>query len=83
MAKEFRYGDTPDGDRNTIHASTDLNVEVDKHGIVVAVWFRCIALPFDQTVVDGPRAREMRHAYADGQAVTKLHAVIIDDPKEN
>jgi hypothetical protein len=51
----FNYGHD-----KTIHRTNILNVEVDKNGHVVSVWFRCMALPFDQTIVDDNRANEMR-----------------------
>ena len=41
-----RYGTLPDGTRNTIHASSQLDVEVNEIGEVTAVWFRCLNLPF-------------------------------------
>jgi hypothetical protein len=41
-----RYGTLADGSRNTIHASTKLDVEVNEQGEVTAVWFRCLNLPF-------------------------------------
>ena len=42
----YRYGTVEDGSRNTIHASTELNIEVDDDGRPAAVWFRCLTLPF-------------------------------------
>jgi len=51
------------GHDKTIHRTGNLNVEVDKHGKVVAVWFRCMALPFDQRVVDADRAKTMQEIY--------------------
>lgn len=47
---------------NTIHNSNEVNVEVDKHGTVVGVWFRCMMLPFDVTEVSAERAKEMKTA---------------------
>ncbi len=46
------------GGSGTIHGTEQVNVEVCD-GRVVSVWFRCCALPFDQTEVDSERAREM------------------------
>ena len=54
-SSEFRYGD----DR-TIHGNMKLDVETDAKGDVVAVWYRCLALPFVQLRVDKRRAAEMR-----------------------
>ncbi len=45
------------GDR-TIHQTGHVDVELHK-GKVVAVWFRCSMLPFQQVEVDRERAREM------------------------
>lgn len=55
MTREFVYGN-----RGTIHHTEHLDVEVDKNGKVVAVWFRCALLPFQQHNVDDTRAVEMR-----------------------
>jgi hypothetical protein len=41
-----RYGTEADGSRNTIHAGGKLDIEVDDDGRPVAVWFRCLNLPF-------------------------------------
>lgn len=48
------------GDGGTIHGTTQLDVEVDKHGTVIAVWFRCQMLPFRQVDVDDQRAALLR-----------------------
>lgn len=45
-ADVHRYGSEADGSRNTIHGSTRLDIEVDELGRPVAVWFRCLNLPF-------------------------------------
>lgn len=50
------------GDNGTIHRTGHLDVEVDKDGKVVAVWFRCMMLPFKQANVDEQRANEMNGA---------------------
>jgi hypothetical protein len=47
------------GDGTTIHSSGYLDIEVFE-GKVVAVWFRCQLLPFEQTEVDGERAATMQ-----------------------
>lgn len=62
------------GHSGTIHRTEVLNVETDKSGNVVAVWFRCQALPFDQTTVDGQRAKSMA-----GMTVPRLVAVEVID----
>jgi hypothetical protein len=51
------------GDEGTIHQTGHLNIELDKHGRVVAVWFRCAMLPFTQTTVEWDRVKDMRHIY--------------------
>jgi hypothetical protein len=56
---EFFYGG-----RGTIHDSGEVNVERDPTtGFVVAVWFRCMTLPFTDTIADKARSEEMRRAY--------------------
>lgn len=58
MKKIINYGDN-----RTIHGTTYLHVETDNHGNVVAVWFRCRALPFEQVKTDCIRAGEMKEMY--------------------
>jgi len=70
--KEFRYGDDC-----TIHRTSLLNVETDSAGKVVSVWFRCLALPFDQTVVDTSRAAEMRRMSTNSPV--RIKAIVIED----
>lgn len=53
------------GDGGTIHSTGEVNVELDKNGKVVSVWFRCALLPFTQHVVDDNRAKDMRRAYSE------------------
>jgi len=65
------------GHDGTIHDTKLVNVEVDKDGKVVSVWFRCCALPFDQTVVDESRANEMRAMYG-SRRMPDLLAVDVD-----
>ena len=52
------------GGTGTIHATGHVDVETDKDGNVVSVWFRCQPLPFKQTKVAADRANEMRGMYA-------------------
>jgi hypothetical protein len=54
LARPGRYY----GGEGTIHHTGYLDVETF-HGTVVAVWFRCQPLPFEQSEVDGERATEM------------------------
>lgn len=52
------------GDKNTIHQTGEVNVEIDgTTGKVVSVWFRCMALPFTQHLVGAERAKEMLYMY--------------------
>ena len=53
------------GHEGTIHQTNEVNVELDKHGRVVSVWFRCAPLPFTQERVDDARAQELDRLYAD------------------
>ena len=49
------------GDGGTIHSTGHLDVEVDDNGVVVAVWYRCLTLPFVQHksrgFADNPHSR--------------------------
>ena len=64
------------GHNKTIHGTQKLNVEIDKRGGVVSVWFRCCPLAFTQTVVDESRAAEMR-AIA-GQKIVAVETADVD-----
>ncbi|MGH9933231.1 MAG: hypothetical protein ACREA9_28950 [Pyrinomonadaceae bacterium] len=63
-------------------AAAALDVEVDCNGKVVAVWFRCCALPFEQHDVDVERAKEMRLMSANLNFELELHGVELKDPHE-
>ena len=54
------------GRGGTIHQTTDVNVELDKNGKVVSVWFRGCPLSFTQSICSDERAKEMRRMYAEG-----------------
>ena len=54
------------GHGNTIHQTTHLDVEIDRKGRIVSVWFRCMLVPYQVTLVDDVRAEEMDAAYARG-----------------
>lgn len=60
----------------TIHRTTQLDVELDEHGDVVAVWFRCQMLPFRQSRATEARARQLRHHHDD---LPELVAVELQD----
>ena len=51
------------GGAGTIHQTGEVDVELSPTGQVVAVWFRCVALPFTQRSVDVRRAVEMVQMY--------------------
>jgi len=77
--KEFyRTGTRYYGDGGTIHQSPELDVETDRRGKVVAVWFRCQMLPFRQSVVGEDRATEMASAYSNNY-IPELHGVEVRD----
>ena len=65
------------GHNGTIHDTQHLHVET-RHGKVVAVWFRCCMIPFEQVLVDNDRAREMAEANERGASKFKLNAVDIE-----
>jgi hypothetical protein len=69
------------GHDGTIHGTQKVNVEVDKDGKVVSVWFRCMALPFDQTIVGYDRAEEMRTMSERVNSQFRLNAVDIETGK--
>jgi hypothetical protein len=69
------------GGRGTIHGSTELNVEVDRNGHVVSVWFRCQPLPFSATIIDDSRAREMHAMYTTVMTKLKILGVELLDGK--
>lgn len=65
------------GNGGTIHGTTQLDVETDADGNVVAVWFRCQQLPYRQTRVDDRRVRE-----AGGwEGLPRLTGVELIDPE--
>jgi hypothetical protein len=47
------------GEGGTLHGTTELDVETDATGRVVAVWYRCQMLPFKQHTVSDQRAIDM------------------------
>jgi len=57
VAETMRYGGN-----KTIHQTGELNVELH-NGKVVAVWFRCLHLPFTQSEASENRAAEMERLY--------------------
>lgn len=59
---ERRRHETRYGDGGTIHRAQYLDVEVHR-GQVVAVWFRCHPVPFQQSEADEERAADMRRMH--------------------
>lgn len=64
------------GGDHTIHGGTALDVEVDRFGNVVAVWFRCKPLQFKQSTANSARERDMKAMYAAGN-IEGLDAVVV------
>lgn len=61
------------GGGNTIHQTQDVNIERDpRTGAVLAVWFRCMMLPFTDRIVDPARAQSLREL----SATSKQHGVV-------
>lgn len=48
------------GHGGTIHDTEKLDVEVNANGTVVAVWFRCQQLPFEQSFAQQSRAANVK-----------------------
>jgi len=70
------------GRDGTIHQTTNVNVELDRRGKVVAVWFRCCPLAFTQDVVDDDRAAELHHVYSNGgQKIVAVETGKTDAPE--
>lgn len=64
------------GHDRTIHGTQHLDVETHD-GEVVAVWFRCMMLPFEQRTVSLDRGEQMVDAYLGGR-IPKLLAVTVN-----
>jgi hypothetical protein len=65
------------GHHRTIHSTGHVDVELSPAGHVVAVWFRCMTLPFEETFVDVNRAVSMVQMY-EHQPPHPLVAVEVD-----
>ena len=81
--KLLHYGDddSPRG-RNTVWGTAWLDVEASSDGKVVAVWFRCMPLPFKQHRVNKQRAEEMVDMYRqNSDAKLKAVEVEIEQPE--
>lgn len=63
------------GHKGTIHETQKLNIEITKEGEIVCVWFRCMTLPFDVTIVEGSRADDMRKHGKSWTSKISLNAV--------
>lgn len=66
------------GHDKTIHRTHLVNVETDERGQVVAVWFRCMALRFEQSTVGADRATVMKEMYKENK-FPNIHAVVVED----
>lgn len=66
------------GGDGTIHGTNYVDVEV-LDGKVVAVWFRCQPLAFEQYDVEEDRAKSMRAMYEESRH--SLNGVIMEDTK--
>lgn len=66
------------GHDSTIHGTRHLHVEVDSQGKVVAVWFRCMPLPFEQVPADESRAEDMTRMMVNYS--NRLLAVEVETP---
>jgi hypothetical protein len=67
--KENFYG----GD-GTIHQSGHVDVQLDRDGNVVAVWFRCAMLPFNESIVDDEYAAQVA-----GANPARIKGVVFED----
>lgn len=67
------------GDGGTIHNTRHVNVEIHE-GKVVAVWFRCAALPFTEHQADDDRAQDMRRMYQSEQP-RLITGIVFKDPR--
>lgn len=64
------------GNGGTIHGTGWVDVETDKDGNVVAVWFRCMMLPFKQHTVSKERAAHMREANVGINVLTGVEIIL-------
>lgn len=62
----------------TFHKVGHLDIETDQEGKVVAVWYRCMTLPFEQRPVNAERAGEMAALYKDNPP-GRIMALDIED----
>lgn len=50
---------------HTIHSTGHLDVEVDDEGNVIAIWYRCITLPFRQVNISNERKLSLSNSMPD------------------
>jgi hypothetical protein len=67
------------GGDGTVHGNGEVNVELDRWGRVVAVWFRCQPLPFTQNVVQDSRAENLRGMYESQPPI--IDAIVLREEK--
>ena len=65
-----------------MHRTGVVNIEVGPDGHVSAVWFRCLRVPFDETLVSADRSAEMRKSYA-LEPPSDIKAVVVTDLEED
>lgn len=75
--REPKKKDSFYGGDNTIHQTGEVNVQLDKHGNVVAVWFRCQMLPFTQRTVTGDYEEGLRSM--DMTKLARIKGIVFDD----
>lgn len=66
------------GHDGTIHGTKHVDIESNADGQVVAVWFRCQPLRFEQREVGSGRATELKQMYK-GYEAPKIHAIVLED----
>ena len=66
------------GGNDTIHQTGHVDVEQDSEGNVVAVWFRCLPLPFKAVTSNDGRCQGMRFMYQH-ESIRNLIAVEVDN----
>ena len=50
--EECARRELPRGTRTSIHGSGTIDIQTDKEGKILRVWFRCLNLPFRVSIVD-------------------------------
>jgi len=66
------------GGDGTIHQTGWIDVET-YHGKVVAVWFRCLLVPFKQAETTKDRATDLELIYDDPSDMADIVSIDLDD----